>query len=425
MVFKSNSKYKIELFFISFYVLTGNINDLLTVKIPGFSLFEIQPIRFIYLMLLFFIVRKTWFSKERFELAFKKKIPWFVVFLFVFVMLLIISVLVNSAWKGPTVIVDAIAFVIIMMALRQMADKASYDLIGKSIIIGAVVSSVLSFVQLLVEPFFLRIGGDRLAYDGILRSNGLFSGEYNNAYFLIIAITWTLTTVKKRWLKMGLVCLFSLGVMTTFHRMSWIILALVILTYLIFIKKMALEKLALAGMSFSAIIISIFIFHYQDIMKSDLVKERLNDSVGGREGYYTMVLDNFDKRPLFGYGDFKNEVYYTNLLRITTDRKRATAETGGLHNGYLTTLFLYGIPALICFTLFVLFSVFYYARSYQENLYFVIPFLVSIIFMIGNLTNTFLFLSYLSVLFAIHIGIGMGINQIRETIGYHEARGIT
>ncbi|MEX0274340.1 MAG: hypothetical protein AB3N16_08185, partial [Flavobacteriaceae bacterium] len=74
-------------------------------------------------------------------------------------------------------------------------------------------------------------------------------------------------------------------------------------------------------------------------------------------------------------------------------------------------LFLYGIPAFVLFTLFVVLSVAYYAKAYLRNLYFVIPFLVSIIYMIGNLTNTFLFISYLSVLFAIHIGIGIGIDK--------------
>ena len=42
LIIKSKSKYKIELFFISFYLLTGNTNDLLTIKIPGFSFFEID-----------------------------------------------------------------------------------------------------------------------------------------------------------------------------------------------------------------------------------------------------------------------------------------------------------------------------------------------------------------------------------------------
>ena len=241
-----------------------------------------------------------------------------------------------------------------------------------------------------------------------------FSTEYYNSYYLIIAITWTLVKNMKNYQKIALVCLFSLGVLSSFQRMSWIILILVLLTYLVFIKKVAIEKLVLAGLSSLAIVLSIYIFYHNEITNSSMVKERLSDSVDGRKGYYAMVLDNIGKKPIFGYGDLKNEVYYVNMLRITSSRERATAEEGDLHSGYFSALFLYGVPGVVTFISFVLLSVFYYAKSYKDDLYFVVPFLISILFMLGNLTNTFLFLKYITYLYAIHIGIGMGINQIKK-----------
>ncbi len=422
LVIKSKSRYKIEIFFLTFFLLTGNINSLLTLKIPGFSLFEIQPERFIFLLLSFFILRKTLLSRGKLQLTLTKTIPYFEVALFAYVILLVVSVLVNFSHigvaEGLKTILDALTFLVLIIALRLMADKASYDLIGKTIIIGAVASSIVSLLQLSIDPYFLRIGDARLAFGDVLRSNGIFSTEYFNSYYLIIAIAWTLISVKNNQLKIVLICLFSLGVLSSFQRMSWIILILVLFTYLVFIKKVAIEKLLLVGLSSLALVLSLSIFYYQDIMNSSLVKERLSDSIDGRKGYYSMVLDNIGKKPLFGYGDLKNEVYYVNMLRITGDRDRATATTGDLHSGYFSALFLYGIPAFICFTLFVLLAVFYYSRSFNDNLYFVIPFLVSILYLIGNLTNTFLFLKYISVLYAIHIGIGMGINKIREQTAF-------
>ena len=44
LVLKSQSKYKVEMFFLSFYLLSGNLNTLLIFKIPGVSFFEIQPV---------------------------------------------------------------------------------------------------------------------------------------------------------------------------------------------------------------------------------------------------------------------------------------------------------------------------------------------------------------------------------------------
>ena len=178
---------------------------------------------------------------------------------------------------------------------------------------------------------------------------------------------------------------------------------------LLYINKVAIEKLALVALFGLATVLSISILYYREIANSSVVKERLTDSTGGRKGYYTMVIDHMGDNPLFGFGGLKNEVYYTNLLRITGDRDRATATTGSLHSGYFSVIFEYGIPAFFCFTLFVILSVLYYSSRLKENSYFVVPFLVGIIFMIGNLTNTFLFLSYISLLYAIHIGMGMGI----------------
>ncbi|WP_276168412.1 O-antigen ligase family protein [Zobellia alginiliquefaciens] len=418
LTYKSDSKYKLEGFLLSFYFLTGNINELLTIKIPGFSFFEIQPIRLIYLLLLFFIIRKTLLSKEKLLSSSKRSTPLFMIPLALYIILLTISIGVNVDEVGSgdalKTVLESFAFVIILFGLKLMADQPTYDLIGKSIIIGAIVTSLVAIVQLGVEPYFMRIGDDRPAFGAVIRSNGIFSTEYFHSYFLIIAIVWVFTTVKNNLWKTGLVILFSIGVVTSFMRMSWIILALVLITYLIFIYKIALEKMLFAGLTGLAILLCAGIFYYQDIMNSTMVKERLTDSVGGRKGYYGMVIDNIHKKPWLGYGGLKNEVYYINLLRITGDRDRATATTGSLHSGYFSSLFEYGVPAFVCFTLFVMLSALYYSRSFHSNLYFVIPFLASVIFMIGNLTNTFLFLSYVSVLYAVHIGMGMGIHKIEE-----------
>ncbi|WP_175609826.1 O-antigen ligase family protein [Zobellia uliginosa] len=358
-------------------------------------------------------------SKEKLASPATRKTPLFIIPLVLYIILLTISIGVNIEDVGMgdalKTVLESFAFVIILFGLKLMADQPTYDLIGKSIVIGAIFNSIVAIIQFAYDPYFLRIGDERLAFGDVLRSNGLFTAEYYNSYFLIIAIVWVLTTIKKNIWKTGLVILFSIGVITSFMRMSWIILALVLVTYLIFINKVALEKLLFAGLTGLAIVLSLSIFYYQDIMNSSLVKERLADSVGGRKGYYTMVLDNIDKKPWLGFGGLKNEVYYVNLLRITQDRDRATAKTGSLHSGYFSSLFEYGIPAAVCFALFVILSAYYYSRSFHTNLYFVIPFLASIIFMIGNLTNTFLFLSYLSVLYAVHIGMGMGIHKIEES----------
>jgi len=283
-------------------------------------------------MLLFFIIRKNWNINLRERFKVNKSTPWFEIALYAYVLLLVISIFLNTFPKGFKVILDAVAFIIIVKALRLMADKPSYDLIGKSIIIGAVISTILSLVQLGIDPYFLRIGDNRAAFGSLLRSNGIFGAEYYNGYYLIIAIAWTLVTIKNDTKKIILVSLFSIGVITTFMRMSWLILGLVLVIYLVYIRKTSISKVVLLGLSGLTLLLTVSIFYYRDIMNSALVQERLTQQVDGRQGYYAMVFDNIGDRPFFGYGDLENEVYYENLLRITRDRDRAEAKTGGIHN---------------------------------------------------------------------------------------------
>lgn len=411
LTFKSNSKYKIELFFMSFYLLTGNVHNLLIIKIPGFDL---QPLRIVYLLLGLLLVRKMFFDKSHQRVSSPKTVPWYELALIGYLIFVGISVVLHSFPAHVGTIIDGIAFLLIIKGLGIMADKAFYDIIGKCIIITAIFSSVISILQVVVDPYFMRIGNPRTAFGNVLRANGLFSTEYYNAYFLIIAITWALTTVKKKIYSISLVILFSIGVLCTFMRMSWLILALVLFTYLVFIRKTALEKLMTMGLSILVLSLSISIFYYQDIMNSTIVKERLSDTIDGRIGYYNMVLETYQKKPFFGYGGRDNETYYTQMLLITGSRARAEGSEGGIHNGYLETLFYYGVPALIFYCLFIILSVYYYATFIKENFYFVIPFLIGIIVLICNFTNSFHLLSHPFTMYAIHMGIGLGLRNLSK-----------
>lgn len=411
LTYKSASKHKIPLFFMSFYLLTGNLHYLLIIKIPGF---DIQPLRLVYLLLAYELVKKTFFSKNFQSISSKNTTPLYQIALVGYLIFMAISVMVNVFPAKVGVIIDGIAFILIIKGVGILADRAFYSLIGKCIIIAAVFSSIVSILQLVYDPYFMRIGSPRTAFGDVLRSNGLFSQEYNNSYFLIIAIIWVLTVVKKELDKIGLVVLFSIGVLCSFMRMSWLILALVLITYLIYVRKTAIEKLLLAGLIIFAIGITTSITYYQEIMNSKLVKERLSDGIDSRKGYYKMVLDNFGNRPLVGYGDRNNEVYYSNMLAVTGSRVRASGAEGGIHNGYLEVLFYYGLPALVFFVLYMILSVIYHASFIRENTFFTIPFLIGIIVLVGNFTNSFPLLSYPSTLYAIHIGIGIGYKKLEN-----------
>jgi len=287
-----------------------------------------------------------------------------------------------------------------------------------SIVIGAVLASFTGLIQFFIDPMFLRVGDQRLAFGSTIRSNGIFINEYLNAYFLITAMTWVMVTYKNGLLKNGLLALFTLGVLFSFQRMSWLILTIVVFIYIVFIQRVAIGKLIALGLTGIAVLITIFLFFRADIMNSTLVKQRLSEPINSRGGYYATAIGNVGKKPMFGFGGKNNETYYYAMLLITHDRDRATGITGDFHSGYFSTMFFYGLPAFLAFIGIVLSSIFYFGKLLNKNLIFSIPFLVALLYGIGNLTNTFLLDAYLCLLFAIHMGIGQKLKEL-----YHQSEG--
>lgn len=419
LVYKAKFKDKLEHFFIGFFLMTGEINTILTFKIPGLSFFEIQPVRFLFFVLLFYILRKILFSKGTVLKGSKKgKIPWFMIFLLLNITFVLISQIINiQIITGQEVVVYSVFmlnFLVLIYALRILLTKSSIDFLGKTIIIGAMTSCFISYVQFGLDPAFMRIGDFRGAFGDFLRSNGLFKTEYFNAYFLIAAIVWTLATMRNNLLKYGIIIFLSSGVFLTFHRMSWLVLAFIILVYFIKFERPSYAALSFMSLGGVVSILMICMLFFNDIMNSTLVKERLTDHVDGRAGYYTMVFNNIGDQPIWGFGSKENEIYFQDMMLVTSSRDRATGAEGDIHSGYFQTLFFYGIPAFLCFVGFVLCTVWYFEVLSRQHLFFAIPFLVAVLFLFANLTNTLLFDKYVSTLLAFHIGIGWGARYLTE-----------
>jgi len=88
---RSELRYKFEAFVLAFYLMTGNLNDLLTFAIPGVSFFEIQPDRFLFFMFSFLLVRRAFFSDEMVTPKNSWRMPWFMVMLILYSLFKIIS----------------------------------------------------------------------------------------------------------------------------------------------------------------------------------------------------------------------------------------------------------------------------------------------------------------------------------------------
>lgn len=415
---RSRTAYRFELMVVAYFLFTGDYSDLLTFKIPGLSFFAIQPERFVFFTCLFLWIRKFLSGSFRRTPGESPQLPLFLIVLVLFSLSGILSQATHFSKIGISeVLVQTVYFsnfVLVLLTMRFVVDTPFIEVIGRTVIITSVLAAIICLIQLGVDHSFMRVGDFRQAFGSVLRSNGIFSSEYTNSYFLIIAIYWTLYLLKNYRFKWLLVGLFIAGIFTSFHRMSWLILTLTLVFYFLWMERSSIEQALLVGLSGIAVLLIIFAFSYREIANSSIVKDRLNDSIEGREGYWSMVANNIGDKPFFGFGDKNNDVYYRNMLRITRDRDRATGYTGDIHNGYLQSMFILGIPSFLLFAGFIISSIVYFWKLLRYHPFFTIPFLFCVLYGIANFTNNFSFDKPLAFIFAIQLGIGLGARHLEE-----------
>ena len=417
-VFKGDVKYKFEMIVLCFFLMTNDINEFLTFKIPGIGFFEIQPERALFLTFSFLLFREWSFFKDRNNSPMPKT-PWFLVLVILFVVFKTIAQIYHADQLGgpPKVFIlflESLNIIVLIFAVQIIVNKENIGIIGKSIIFAGVFTAMISMIQVAYDPFFMRIGDFRRAFGSVFRANGIFSSENYNSCFMILSIAWVLYSIPKGWLRLLLIGFLSFGVFLTFHRMSYLILFFVLSIYFLLIERIAIDKLIAMGLGGICLLLVVGLMFNRQIMNSSVVQERLAEDQGGRLGYYIMVYNYIGDKPILGYGGKKNQVYYESMMKITRESNRATGTTGGIHNSYLSIMFYFGIPAFIFYTLFVAISLMYFGRLSFYHLIFSIPLVLGIFYAIGGMTNSYLFHRFPSILYAIHLGIGLGARYLKE-----------
>ena len=419
LLYRDKPDNKLLVFQLAYFLITGNLDNLLIIALPGFSLFELQPDRLIFLfysayLILLYISPATRHIFKRF-----REVPWFEIILVLYVISAVISQSTHFQHLGVATFIRNLTYLlstlVIYWFLKFTADVRMLKVIFWAILIGGVLTSLVAIVQFVGDPMFLRIGDTREAFGSVIRSNGVFQTEYFHSYFVITAISWTLLLVQSDRTKIVLVGIMLLGIFCSFQRMSWLVSFLVVGSYLLFVRRVGAQFYWYTGLSALSAIMLVMFLYSDKILGSDLVKERVATDAGGRAGYYEMVYDHYQDKPWFGFGDKKNSVYFQSMLKITGGSlERARGDTGSVHNTYLETLFIYGIPSFILFVLLVLSSVLYFVRHTQRSQVFAVPLFVTLLYMVANLTNTFNFGGYVATLYIIHLGIGMGLKRMLQ-----------
>jgi len=419
LTLKSNSRHKFITFIITYWILAGTVlnTEYFIIDIKTLP-FDLQPPRIIFILFSIYLIL-VWVGGYK-PPPIHGKTPKFERYLYLYILLSIIvytihigDVLSVKEFLASTTVL--LTFLVIYLALKRTADKGMIKAFGRALLIVCVISSLIGIYQFLVDPLFFRLGSERAAFTGLLRSNGIFHAEYLQSYFLILGIIVALFTIRKNLPKYTLIGLFLLGIIFTFHRMSWIITALLFTLYFIKVKKKRILQMTAVAVFIGVILfsfLSIF-FSTTEIKRNPFVQKRLlADTMRARIGYYTMVFKNIPKSWLIGFGSKKSDVYYSAMLKAGYGEQWARGEVGGIHNWYLAIMFFKGIPAFILYTAFIILAFYYFWKlaKFKHIFYFIMSFEV-IKYIMLNMTNSFALGKDLGLLLAIFLGTGVAVYQ--------------
>jgi len=400
----SKTDNRILSFTFVFWIIASPIlwKDIFFLEI-SFLPINIQPNRLllIFLILYLFFDRPTGNYTHQSNRNFQK--PVFELFIYIYLITVLISFMVNYPqlqYKQQviTVPLEILLFILIYHIAKTRVSFSVLDSIIKALVIVSLSTSIIAIYQYLFEPYFFRSGGQRGAFGSLFRSTGIFHDEYELSCLLIISIIVFFVRYKgSKFLYISLPLLI-IALITTFHRLSWIIFAVSFVSYFFITRKIKLViiipflLLLMAVYAFSPYLIG-----YLEGGKSfrSFKEERLlSDTVTSRFLQYEIatkiIADNF-----WGIGGYDNKIYYDimeeySMTRSETKPGSMHSNVYVIHNGYLSTGVLYGIPSMVAFIGMILSMLVYFAKQVNiKNEMTIIPVYIIFIWLMFNISNNF------------------------------------
>ena len=384
------------LFWLLSTPILGNPNY--TVSL-GFAGFDLQPNRilFLFLLAMFFllIIQARASGNSLLEISvhrFRSYELWMVIYIGIAILINVINV---NELGLRTVIVTTVKFstyLLVYFFARECMSIKDFQLFLVALIFYAVLSSLVGLYQFFGDPSFFRLGVTRLAFGSYIRANGLFFSEYDQGLFLTLVLIVGMLTVQSTWGKALIVTFFSLGVLFTMHRGSWLIF---IIALGVIVMKDFHKFSYWIFISTSVAIITLFIVlnvpiqnHYTGSFLDQLINIRVKaNTLGDRALYNQSAIYMIPKYPL-GLGGYTSGIY------IEVAHKTGIPFADGrpliIHNGYLAAGVLYGVAGMIVFVFFIFTTLIYYLQKklWSTNIGFMIV-LIMISYLLINMTQDY------------------------------------
>jgi hypothetical protein len=413
LTFSGTKKYRLITFIISFWILGGSIIHLGAYNLPLRMLGgEMQIKRFVLLILTPYLIFLTFLkpqSREKmetlpFEKYFYALVGWYII---VTGYHFFNGLFTKREFIG--VVEGMMVVFIFYLIIRRTADASILKVIGRAIILASVLSSLVALVQFFGNTWFMRVGGALPAFGGKFRSNGIFHTEYTHSYVTIGALIVSLVGMRPGKLKVMIIGLLLAGIAVSFHRMSWLITVFVILGYLILHKRKSLRLITLVfPFVVSAVLfLALELFPVIDYLEgTSFYSERLTANTWEtRQKLNEMVFRQLDEIAFVGAGSTKSHLYYYSIMDADMGEEWATGARGGFHNLYVYYLFVYGIPFVVLFGVFLFSIVKFFFKQIAGGLpIFLVPLLFMVMFIIMNLSNSF----PLEADFGFYVGLFLG-----------------
>lgn len=322
-------------------------------------------------------------------------------FLIAYVVISIVSLAANHESLGLRLVVSSaekqLAFLILYFSARDYLTRGDYRVLGRGIVVLAVISAMVAILQYIWDPQFFRVGDSfRGAFGDVGRSTGVFKEEYEHAmYVTFVAIAVGLWgRGRPLWQWMCLTLLLGISVVVTFQRMPWAAFLFAVLCVLV-IRWWNNPRWRHVGVVVGSIVLVLMIWvpWWEPVLRSlpeRLLTDRLSaDTLTIRQAFNEFAVWLIPRYPL-GLGDtvaspIYNQEFYNYGLSL-----RSSGVGYTVHNGFLSAAVRYGIAGGLAFGCMLFGFLFVSARraavSNAET--FILP-LLAIVLILYNLTEDF------------------------------------
>lgn len=293
------------------------------------------------------------------------KIPKYEIFFYSYLILSIIAVIYHVNHGNMPKRLEKInifyyyELILFYFVLKKSIDEDFIKCILKATIYMSVLSTIISPIQFHIDSYFMRTDRMPLAFGTHQRSSGIFQYGDQHAFIATVAMFYILFHAKSKLLKVLSVIFISYGILYTFSRGVWITFLAVIFLHLYFVERKLLIKIMKFVLIPGIFLLIVFKPYLPDFNKylegNEAMEERvLSDTFTPRMEYNYIVFNTILDRWAMGYGSLlDNETYY-KMMYALGGKEWAGGKQGGIHNLYLSELFLKGTFVSLSLILFLL-----------------------------------------------------------------------